>query len=224
MKKIFSYSVVTVLLFCMLLFMGSYMAVVSLVGTITPLKTNFLYVGVDNPIRLTTNELNPKSLILKSSGISSVMKDTLGVDLYKVRINDVGTTTISVGVRSDKVFKTLFTQDFNVIALPDPVVYFGANKGDAIIASEELISTSALICRIENIDFECLFDIQSFTLSVNREGNWYDYEGQGKYLSAQMKEELLRAVSGSRIFIHDVHVKGCDGQQRILPGLSLKVR
>lgn len=60
MKKIFSYSVVTVLLFCMLLFMGSYMAVVSLVGTITPLKTNFLYVGVDNPIRLTTNELNRK--------------------------------------------------------------------------------------------------------------------------------------------------------------------
>ena len=187
-----------------------------------PIRMNFFYQGVDNPIAISVPGVAPENLQIEmtNGSISKVEGDS-----YVVRVTSGNSAIISVSVKNEKGNVQLVNKyEFRVKPIPDPKVYFaGLTVGDEKIEKRKLTAAQGVIAKMENFDFDIMFTVTSFKLTMIVGGMPIEKVARGNRLTGDMKTMIKKAKPGSKIYLEDIRARGPDGTIRKLGGLAFKV-
>jgi len=173
-------------------------------------KMNVFYIGVDNPITISSGTGWDKTHVSMTSGSLSPAG---GPGKFNVRVSAVGKATINVNADGKNS-----SYDFRVKRIPDPILKVGPSNGGRM---QSVVFKNQQFCRadLENFEFDARFSVVSATVYFSG-ANFSSVQtatisgGSLAGLSAQ----LARCIPGTSITFDNVKVQGPDGTVRTIPG------
>jgi len=184
---------------------------------------NVFYIGVDNPVSISvpgaSNEQVQASIV---GGGGSIVR-AAGNGLWTVKVTTPTTDCkVNVSAKMGATTKTMGSMTFRVKRVPNPVAYV-ANVTGGPIAKGTLVAAGGIIPKMDNFDFELLYNITSYTLTMNKAGDLVSEPVVGGRYSAKVTQMLNGATRGQRIYFEDIKAKGPDGTTRSLGTIALKI-
>ncbi len=178
-------------------------------------KMNVFYIGVDNPVTISSGTGWDKTKVSMTSGS---LKPSGGPGKFVVRVSAVGKTNINVNADGKNS-----SYEFRIKRIPDPVLKVGPSSGGRM---QSVVFKNQQFCRadLENFDFDARFNVVSATVYFSG-ANFSSVQtatisgGSLAGLSAQ----LAKCIPGTSITFDNVKVQGPDGTPRniIGPGFIL---
>lgn len=188
--------------------------------TISTDKMTDLYKRLDNPITIAVPGVANENL---KPSISSGSLMPQGNGKFIARINDdVKTVKIELSVEKDGKLSKVGSKEFNVKPIPDPIAMI-ANKKGGTITRQELLAAGALIPVIENFKLETFFIITEFSLSILKDKDLIVKRTNGNLLNSEMKDLIINAASGEKIYFENIKAVGIDGNVRSLSAINLTI-
>ncbi|MFN5847386.1 MAG: gliding motility protein GldM [Chitinophagales bacterium] len=181
-------------------------------------KMNVFYIGLDNPVTVSSGTGDEKTTLSASGGGVSLNRTAPGK--YIVRATTVGESTITV---SDGKQNTPFK--FRVKRVPDPLTTIGGTIKSGKLPKGTLQVQQGVKAILENFDFDAKFTVNSFDFTyVPKNGVLREGKCQGDRFS----QDWISAVNGCKpndvFLIENVKVTGPDGSQRKISGMSVQIR
>lgn len=179
-------------------------------------KMNVFYIGVDNPVTISSGTGWDKTKVSMSGGS---LNPAGGNGKYNVRVSAVGKASITVNADGKPS-----TYDFRIKSIPDPVIKVGPSSGGRV-QSVVFKNQSFVRADLENFDFEARFSVISATVYFAG-ANFPSVQTvslSGGNLGA-LSAQLSRCVPGTSVIFDNVKVQGPDGKVRTIqnaPGFSL---
>jgi gliding motility-associated protein GldM len=177
-------------------------------------KMNVFYIGVPNPITISSGTGWDKTTVSMTGGtISGTGSNRV------VTVSAIGAASITVTAdgKSNKF-------DFRVKRIPDPIIKVGPSGGGrmqaAIFRVQQYVSAV-----LENFDFDAHFSVTGATIYFNNPGDRNVKQvtiSSGSLAPAKAYMDAL--VPGSTVTFDNIRVVGPDGQTRTIqnpPGFSL---
>jgi gliding motility-associated protein GldM len=146
-------------------------------------KMNVFYMGVPNPITFSASGVPAGSL--KYSAENCTLTPSEGVNKYMVTVNSLGgKAKISLSATlSDGTTKSFGTYEYRIKRIPDPYPMI-ANKRGGSVAANELKVQEAIFAKLDNFDFDCKFNVTSFTVTyLPRRGDPMEASSNSQYLT-----------------------------------------
>jgi len=135
--------------------------------TVSPLKMNVLYIGVDNPVGISSPGI-PSGRIQPTIGHGVLKRDAEGEN-WTVRINKmpkgVSRTTISATAKIDNKDQLLGSMEFRVKRVPTPSAEI-AGQSDGQMDKNRLLAAGAIIPNMRDFEFEIYYQITGFTFGT----------------------------------------------------------
>ena len=173
-------------------------------------KMNVFYIGVPNPVTISSGTGWDKTKVSMSGGSLSASG---GPGKYTVKVSQVGKASITVNADGKAS-----TYDFRVKRIPDPIVKVGPSGGGRI---QSVVFKNQNFARadLENFDFDAHFNIVSATLYFSGANfpSVQSAEIHGGNLDP-VKSFLQRSIPGTSVTFDNVKVQGPDGIVRSIPG------
>jgi gliding motility-associated protein GldM len=173
-------------------------------------KMNVFYIGVDNPITISSGTGWDKTHVSMTSGSLSPAG---GPGKFIVKVSAIGKTNINVNADGKNS-----SYEFRIKRIPDPILKVGPSSGGRI---QSVVFKNQQFCRadLENFDFDARFNVVSATVYFSG-ANFPSVQtssitgGNLGELSAQ----LSKCIPGTSVNFDNVKVKGPDGAVRTIPG------
>ncbi|MBP7477294.1 MAG: gliding motility protein GldM [Chitinophagales bacterium] len=178
-------------------------------------KMNVFYIGVPNPVTVSSGVGDEKTSITLSQGSASKK----GPGKYDITVPGPP-GEIKLTVNADKVTNP-FT--FRVKRIPNPVATLGATLEGGKVNKGTLIAQSGLVALLKDFDFDARFTVESFDLVYISKGEIFPKSGVGPLLTPEMKGYILRAAPRDVYTFENIKVKGPDGQSRKIPGITFLI-
>jgi gliding motility-associated protein GldM len=174
-------------------------------------KMNVFYIGVDNPITISSGTGWDKTHVSPGSGITLASSGTPGK--YIVHASTVGKTSITVNADGKPS-----TYEFRIKRIPDPILKVGPNSGGRV---QSVVFKNQQFCRadLENFDFDARFTVVSATVYFSG-ANFPSVTAatiSGGNL-AGLSTQMAKCIPGTSITFDNVKVQGPDGSVRPIPG------
>ncbi|MGH1336964.1 MAG: GldM family protein [Aureispira sp.] len=195
---------------------------VSIAGT----KMNVLFVGVDNPIVVTTSDIAPENLKVSISG-ATVKYQRSGH--YVVTCRKSGEVNIVI---RDVSNGRSYPFKFRAKHIPNPIVTLGKLK-DGTLSKEELAiglaafsKEPALTAWLENFDFDARCEVTRFSFLYYRKGKLREeIINEGAVLQSTIKVVLEKAQPGD-LFLFTAIEGAClaDEKERQWNSLVLRIK
>ena len=173
-------------------------------------KMNVFYIGVDNPITISSGSGWDKTSVAMSGGILNGSNGN-----RVVRVTTPGKATINVTADGkSKVF------DFRVKEIPNPI--FKVGPGGTRMTAGSFKSQQYCRAELENFDFAANFSVVSATVyfSGANFSNVQTATLSGNNLSP-LSSLIQRAGPGTSITFDNVKVQGPDSKQRTIQGVGI---
>jgi gliding motility-associated protein GldM len=171
-------------------------------------KMNVFYIGVDNPVTISSGTGWDKTHVSMTGGTISPA-GTPGK--FTVRVTTPGNATVSVDAD-----KKVSSYPFRVKMIPNPVFKVGTSAGGRI---QSVVFKNQPFCRadLENFEFDARFTVVSATVyfSGANFANTQIGTVNGSSL-ASVAQYIQRCGPGSSITFDNIKVKGPDGRDRTL--------
>jgi gliding motility-associated protein GldM len=176
-------------------------------------KMNVFYIGVDNPVTISSGTGWDKTSVSMTGGTISGNNGK-----FTVRVSSPGTASITVN--SDGKPSTF---QFRVKRIPDPVIKIG-NSGGGRVQSVMIKNQPAVRAELENFDFDARFSVVGATVYFTGAG--FPNVATAQITSgslAPLAPFMARSGPGTSIIFDNVRVQGPDGQVRSIqsPGFAL---
>lgn len=173
-------------------------------------KMNVFYIGVDNPVTVSSGTGWDKTHV-SASGVS--LSPAGGPGKFVVRATSVGKASITVNADGKPS-----TYDFRVKRIPDPILKVGPSSGGRI---QSVVFKNQQFARadLENFDFDARFQVISATVYFSG-ANFSNVQGvpiSGGSLGG-LSAQLSRCIPGTSVTFDNVKVQGPDGSVRSIPG------
>jgi gliding motility-associated protein GldM len=181
-------------------------------------KMNVFYIGVDNPITVSSGSGDERTKLSATGGGITLKKSAPGK--YIVNASAVGEATITVASEKQNTpFK------FRVKKIPDPVATIGGTIKSGKIAKGTLQVQQGIKAILENFDFNASYTVNSFEFTyVPKNGDMRE----GRSNNDRFPSDLVSAINSCRsddvFMIEKVKVTGPDGSQRTITGLSVQIK
>lgn len=173
-------------------------------------KMNVFYIGVDNPVTISSGTGWDKTKVSMTGGSISPAG---GPGKFIVKVSAAGKATINVNADGKN---SAF--EFRVKRIPDPVFMVGPSKGGRI---QSVVFKNQQFCRadLENFDFDARFSVESATVYFSGAGFPSVQQAQisGNSLGG-ISAQLGKAMPGTSVTFDNVKVKGPDGVSRTIQG------
>lgn len=174
-------------------------------------KMNVLYIGVDNPMTISTGSIKRESAnfsfgggsLVNQGGDKFVARPTSAPGKYNITVSGEGKTS---------------SFEFRVKYLPNPVALVGASKGGPMSAAQ-FRAMGGVRAVLEDSEFDAAFVVLGYRMGFSGKG-FPDYQG-GAVGGAQWGSQstnINKCIPGSIVYIEEIKVKGPDGKERTLPG------
>ena len=167
-------------------------------------KMNVLYIGVDNPITISSPLGWEKTTVYMTNGTISG-----NGSLRTVRVNSIGRATITVSADGRPT-----TFEYRVKKIPDPVFKIGSGK--ARMPSVEFKSQQFCRVELENFDYDIRYKFNSATV-------YFSGQGFSNVATASIQSDsfaglatyIARCGPGTSITFDNVKVEGPEGFRTI---------
>lgn len=183
-------------------------------------KMNVFYIGVDNPVTVSSGTAGAEKIKVIPSGGGDVTVTPSAPGKYIVRAKTVGEATLTV---QDGKQNTPFK--FRVKTIPNPVATIGGTIKGGKIPKGTLQVQQGVKAILENFDFDARFTVNGFEyIYVPKNGD----PREGRVTGDRFNADWTSAVNGCKpndvFMIEKVKVTGPDGQPRTITGLSVQIR
>ncbi|MCU0328233.1 MAG: gliding motility protein GldM [Chitinophagales bacterium] len=180
-------------------------------------KMNVFYIGLDNPITVSSGTGHEKTKLIPSGG--GITLSNTGPGKYVVRATSVGNATISV-VADNK--KSDF--QFRVKRVPDPVFTIGGTITTQKVQKGVLAGQQGFVAKLDNFDFEAKYTVESYDFVYIPKGDdLKSGSGTGAYFNPTLSNYIKNCKSKDVFTFENVKVKGPDGSVRKIPGLAVTI-
>jgi len=188
---------------------GEYMGFKSS-ATISAEKMNVLYVGLDNPMKVSVPGFPPEQVVPSMAGGGSIVPSgPKGSFMVNVPAG-VKEVTISANVKTKGGTKAMGNVKFRVKNVPKPIPSFGIKQGGTI-KSVEVGTTSFITCGLgPEFAFEGMnYTVTKFNLTyIPKRGDAVFDNASGNALSPRMKGALAKAKKGDMITVYNIEAMG----------------
>ena len=188
---------------------------------VSPTKMNVLYIGVENPMKISVPGVGQGDVSASLAGSGTLSKNPDGS--YSAKVTAVGKCQINVSAKVDGKIQAMGAEEFRIKRIPDPVPTLGGKLRGGNTQPGAIKAQSGLVALLENFDFEARFNVVSFQMVFSSKGEIFKATAQGPLLNAQMKSFLDRAKPKDIIFIDEIKVVGPDGQPRKLGQIAFTI-
>ena len=173
-------------------------------------KMNVFYIGVDNPVTISSGSGWDKTKVSMTGGSLSG-----STGKFTVRVTTPGKATINVNADGKSS-----TFDFRVKEIPNPV--FKVGPGGTRMTAGSFKNQQYCRAELENFDFQANFSVISATVyfSGANFSNVQTAQLTGNNLSP-LSTFIQKAGPGTSITFDNVKVQGPDGKQRTIQGVGI---
>jgi gliding motility-associated protein GldM len=201
-------------------FEGSYQVAAKAV-VVSPTKMNVLYIGVDNPMKISVPGVGQNDVQARLDGAGTLTKNPDGS--YTAVVTAVGKCKISVSAKIDGKVQLMGEEEFRIKRIPDPIPTLGGKLRGGNTQPGSIKAQSGVVALLENFDFEARFNVVSYQMVFSSKGEIFKTEIQGPLFNAQAKSFLDRAKPKDIIFIDEIKVVGPDKQPRKLGQIAFTI-
>ena len=114
-------------------------------------------------------------------------------------------------------YNTILQKKYTVPKNNFPTIIFAGAK-NRVINKDALLKADSLFCTMKE------FKIVSFTMTVAKDTNLYEYKSTSNVVTAAMKKCINELVPGNKIYFEDIKVIVTDGTIRMLASVYFKIR
>ncbi len=201
-------------------FEGSYQVAAKAV-VVSPTKMNVLYIGVDNPMKISVPGVGQNDISASLQGSGTLTKNADGT--YTANVSGVGKCNVAVSAKIEGKVQTMGTEEFRIKRIPDPIPSLGGKLFGGNTQPGTIKAQSGLVALLKDFDFDARFNVVSFQMVYSTKGEIFKAEAQGPLLNANMKAFLDRAKPKDIIFIDEIKVVGPDKQPRKLGQIAFTI-
>jgi gliding motility-associated protein GldM len=173
-------------------------------------KMNVVYIGVENPVTVSSGAGAEKTSVTPSGGGMTIAKGA-GPGKYVIKATTPDLKcNIKVAVTGGKA------TDFpmRVKRIPDPVPTLGGKLRGGNAQPGTLKAQTGIVPVLDNFDFEARFNVESYDMVLASKGEIYRASAQGPLFSSQMLTFIGRAKPKDVIYLEEIKVRGPDGTPR----------
>jgi gliding motility-associated protein GldM len=177
-------------------------------------KMNVMYLGVDNPLTISTGTGRAENARVSFSGGSITGSGSKWV--AKPSSEGPATVTISVDGKS-------YPFPIRCKILPDPVPLVGEKSGGKIPAAQFRV-LGGVRAKLKDSDFDAPFAVTSYTIAGNGAG-FSQYTPVAVNGATWGNNPVIsQCKPGSTIYIDDIIARGPDGKSRKLPTIAFQLQ
>lgn len=180
-------------------------------SAVMPEKMNVLYIGIDNPVEISTTQCtNDKMHVSISDGSISGKKGRYNAVVVKPGIVEV---EISCPVEEGQ-YRKVAAASFRAKRIPTPHAKF-VGRGGGKMSVAAMRSQHTLFANVEDFDFYAKFTIDHFTLStLSSSGISKQATASSGELTPEMVAALAAITPGSYVLFSEITATGPDGVKR----------
>jgi len=193
-------------------------------ATISPVKMNVFYIGLDNPVSISVPGASNEQVTATITGAGNTISKVGNSKEYNyiVKVATQGEATVNVSAKMGSTSRSMGSMKFRVKRVPNPVPYVG-NVNGGLIPKGTLLAAGGVIPRMDGFEFEAYFTITSFTFTMSQAGDLISLQSSSSKFTQQMITMLNKATKGQKVYIEDIKAKGPDGTTRNLSSIALKL-
>ena len=175
-------------------------------AVISPTAMNVLYIGVDNPIKISVPGYASEKVSASGCGVTKVKGEE-----YVARPSKVGEEEIVVSVQGNKGVEKS-SEKFRIRRVPDPYVYILNTKGGPMKIGEFKAADGTIVNNPDFV-FQVPYTVTGFEMlyAPKGSGGVSDMSNSSKF-SSTMKDIQKKCKPGHTIVLNDVAVKMPDGR------------
>jgi len=172
-------------------------------------KMNVVYIGVDNPITISSGAGDEKTSVSATGGGITLSKTAPGKYIAKATTPDMK-AHINVAVKDGKA------TDFpiRVKRIPDPIPTLGGKLRGGNAQPGTIKAQTGIVPVLDNFDFEARFNVESYDMVFVSKGEIFRASTSGPLFSPQMLTFIGRAKPKDVIYLEEIKVRGPDGSPR----------
>ena len=191
---------------------------------VAPLKMNVFYIGVDNPVAISSPGLADES-IKSSIDVGSLKKGKDGD--WVVRINKkpkgVSKVYISASAQVGEKQLSLGKKEFRIKRVPDPTAEIAGQTGGQM-DKNTLLAAAAIIPNMKDFEFDLYFEVTSYTFATIVNGDWLPKNVRGNRFTGEINGIIKNGKRKQKFFFENIQAKGPDGTTRVLNPINLEIR
>lgn len=185
-------------------------------AVVSPTAMNVLYIGVDNPVKISVPGYTSDKVTASGCGISHQQGEN-----YVAKPVKPGKEDIVVSVKTDQGVKS-YPTEFRIQRIPDPYAYCGNVKGGTMPINY-FKAVSQIDARNPDFVFDLRYQVTGFEMDyVPKNGTIVSDVSKSNNYTSMMEEIKKRARAGDTIVFPSISVKMPDGTTRQL-SLSFKL-
>jgi gliding motility-associated protein GldM len=179
-------------------------------------KMNVMYIGVDNPLTISSGTGKAESMKVSFTGGS--ISPAGGGGKYIAKPTTPGPATVNVSIEGRN-----YPFPIRVKYLPDPVPVVGQLSGGKM-PSAQFKAMGGLRAVLKDSEFDAPFTVISYTLAGIGQGFQQYTPVQITGSQWGSNAVISNCRPGSQVFFDDIIVKGPDGKNRKLPSISFQLQ
>lgn len=188
---------------------------------VSPTKMNVLYIGVDNPMKISVPGIGPGDVSATLQGAGTLKKNPDAT--YTANVTAIGKCQIAVSAKIEGKVQAMGSEEFRIKRIPDPIPMTSGKLRGGNVPAGTMKSQSGILALLENFDFDARFTVQSFQMVYSSKGEIFKAEAQGPAFNSQMNSFKERCRPKDIIFIDEIKVVGPDKQPRKLGQIAFTI-
>lgn len=194
--------------------------------TVSATKMNVFYIGVDNPVDISSAGI-PNEKLTAEINIGRLFRNEENNGwLVKIDEKPQGKVdaVITVNAEIDGVMTKMGEMNFRLRTVPSPTAKI-ANKTEGQITKSALLYAPQIVpVRAENFDFDMVFNIVSFDMVLLQGETTFTKSAKGPYFTDEMKQTIENAKRGQRIWFENIVATGSDKEIRRLNSITFTIQ
>lgn len=179
-------------------------------------KMNVMYIGVDNPITVSSGSGKAEKMSVSFTGGS--ISGAGGGGKYIAKPENPGPATVNVTIEGKN-----YPFPIRVKYLPDPVPVVGTQSGGKMPSANFKVM-GGVRAILKESDFDAPFQVLSYTLAGNGAGFQQYTPVQITGTAWGSNAVITQCKPGSTVFIDDIIARGQDGKNRKLPSIAFQLQ
>jgi len=184
-------------------------------------KMNVLYVGVDNPISISTSGGGSEKMQVSITGGGGSLVN-LGGGHFTARVNSI-TDECYITVSVDN--RVAGKSQFRTRTIPKPIAVVGGYESGSNVPAGAFKAQAGVGCGIKDFPFELKYAVTRFTLSADTDDGYIDDAAcTGNTWSQDAHRIINNLKAGKTVTIDDIYATGPDGRSQHLPSLVYYIK
>ena len=192
-------------------------------AVVSPDKMNVLYVGIPNPISVSSPGIANKDLKVNISS-GTIPSTDLSKGEYEANVSSIGSGTATISISGTVGGKTaaLGSKLFRIKNIPNPIAEFAGTSGGSQ-NTPTIQGQNYIFATLKDFEFDLKFNIKSYKLTIIRpRQDAVTVSGYGGTLTQEVKDKLRLVTPGTRLIFDEIYAVGPDKKDRLLNPITIK--